>query len=241
MPNELGTTLGEWQMKERRPGVAASAAFALAAVMLFSIFFDLYTFLHPMLNSELLYDVRAPIIDRFPALYFVVPNVALACLPLILCVVLYAALWPFVSGTPARPFMVAALVAALPATIYVVLAVLLPPFSAPGREFLTSMFRLIPVSNGLLGVFLAVALRRSGLFSAWVSSLALAWAGLELIIPLSIRVLVLLYGPQVNVTGIVKNYVSPAILAMFFVILGLELLALRRVSNKGIDADKAAA
>lgn len=222
--------------------MAASVAFALAAVVLFGIFFDLYMFLHPVLNSELLESVRSPIIDRFPVLYFLVPNVALASLPLILCVALYAALWPFLSGTPARPFMVAALVAALPTTIIAVLVVLLPPLvRPPDPELLAGMFWLIAVSNGLLGLFLAVALRRSGLFSVWVPSLALAWAGLEIIVPLGILALGLFYVPRVNVTEVVNSYVSPAILATFLVILGLEMLALRRVSNKGIDPVEAAA
>ena len=226
-------------MRVRRPAVAALMAFALAAVVLIGIVVDSFSLVQAMRDIGLLTsNALLPISEQFPVLDSLVPNVVLASLPVILCVALYAALWPFVSMSTGRPFMVAALVAALPAAIIPVLDVLLAPFvRPPGPEFLTGVFWLIRVSSGLLGLFLAIALRRSGLFSVWVTSLALAWAGLEVVIPLGIRMLGPLYGPYwlADTTGLVENYVSPVVLAMLLILLGLEMLALRGVSNKGIE------
>ena len=226
-------------MRVRRPVVVALMAFALAAVVLIGIVVDSFSLVQAMRDiGQLASSALFPLSERFPVLDSLVPIVALASLPLILCVALYAALWPFVSGTPARPFMVAALVAALTAAIIPVLDVLLAPFvRPPGPEVLTGVFWLIRVSSGLIGLFLAIALRRSGLFSVWVTSLALAWAGFELVIPLGAIMLGPLFGPYwlADTTALLKDYVSPVVLAMFLTLLGLEMLALRGVSNKGIE------
>jgi hypothetical protein len=203
-------------MNKLRPQTAAFMAFALAAVVLLSSVFDFSGLLRMRLAG-----VAGP--EGLPFLPGLVIDVVLVSLPLILWVVLYAALWPLVSATNARPFMVAALVALLPATIFGVLAVLLPPFTTVA--LFSGVAALARVFDVLFGLLLAIALWRSGLFSVWVVSLAVAWAGLGVIaLGMGTRTPPSA-GFAVSIPVLAIGYAFPVLLTAFLVLLGRELLA----------------
>ena len=203
-------------MNKRRPRAAAFIAFALAAVVLLSSVFDFSGLLRVPLAG-----VAGP--EDSPSCPAWCLTWCLYPLPVILWVALYAALWPFVSATNARPFMVAALVALLPAAIFGVLGVLLPPFTSVA--LFSGAATLARVFNALFGLLLAIALWRSGLFSVWVVSLALAWAGLGVIAlgmgaPTPPGV-----GLAASIPSLATSYASPVLLTALLVLLGRELLA----------------
>jgi hypothetical protein len=195
--------------------VAAFIAFALAAVIVLRSAFERSDLQRVMLDQV----VGA---DRFVFL----PNLVLGFLPVILWVALYAALWPFVSATAARPFMVAALVALLPAAIIGLLNAVLPPFvPVPSHELTSAAFMLARVSNALFGVFLAIALWRSGLFSVWVTLLGLVWAGLGVITLGMGSLRPPSGGLLASIPSLTTSYIAPVLLTAFLVLLGLEMLA----------------
>jgi hypothetical protein len=217
---------------ERRPRLAASVAWAFAFVTALQMAFTLSGLERAMLDNVTL--------GPGGELTFW-PNLVFAYLPSILWVCLYAMLWPLVSGTTARPFMVAALVAFVPLAIIAVFGSLLSSQASTRiLELMSGAASLAGAFYALFGLLLVTALLRSGLFSVWVAMWGFAWVGL-MIIAHGFSILQPAEGsPLLGVVGVLTSYISPVLLMAFLILLGFGILAGGGVSNKGIDTVKPA-
>ncbi len=220
-------------MDERRPRLAASVAWALAFVTAFQMVFMLSGLQRAMLDSMTL---------GAGGEFTFWPNLVLAYLPSVLWVCLYAVLWPFVSVTTPRPFIVAALVAFVPLAIIAVFGSFVLSSHASTRviEIMNGASPLAGAFYALFGLLLVTALRRSGLFSAWVAMLGFTWVGLGIITHGFSIMQLADDSPLSGTVGVLTRYISPLLLMAFLILLGFEILASGGVSNKGIDADKPA-
>ncbi len=203
-------------MNQHRPRAAGAVAFAIAALVVLGMAFELSGLELKMLDQ---------VVGTDPFVFL--PNLLRSYLYALLWVVLFALLWPIVRDTPGRRWMLIALACWLPVAVFGSLGLSAMP------QVVEWVIGSIPIAYDVLAIlgalavlFFAVGLWRSRLFAPWVMWLGLVWAGFGI---------ATLFGGSVGV-DITRpaDYVSSVLVVVFVAALGRELVA-AGVSNKRIE------